>query len=112
MSDLYGWFNANSLILNTEKTTVMSFQNRQERDIMKPQMKFGKIEIAYSYETKFLGMYVSEHMDWNTHITFLSLKRRKVCYMIKSLRDVTSPQVIRSSYFAYCHAQLKYGLVF
>jgi hypothetical protein len=57
-------------------------------------------------------MYVSEHMDWNTHITFLSLKLRKVCYMIKSLRDVTSPQVIKSSYFAYCHSQLKYGLVF
>jgi hypothetical protein len=51
-------------------------------------------------------MYVSEHMDWNTHITFLSLKLRKVCYTIKSLRDVTSQQVISSSYFAYCHAQL------
>jgi hypothetical protein len=32
--------------------------------------------------------------------------------MIKSLRDVTSPLVITSVYFAHCHAHLKYGLVF
>jgi hypothetical protein len=32
--------------------------------------------------------------------------------MIKSLRDVTSRLVIRSVYFAHCHAHLKYGLVF
>jgi hypothetical protein len=43
MSELYGWFNVNSLILNTEKTAVMSFPTRQERDVMKQQIKFGKI---------------------------------------------------------------------
>jgi hypothetical protein len=32
--------------------------------------------------------------------------------MIKFLRDATSPQVIRSIFFAYSHAHLKYGLVF
>jgi hypothetical protein len=34
--------------------------------------------------------------------------------MIKSLRDVTTPLDRRSvySYFAHCHAHLKYGLVF
>jgi hypothetical protein len=47
-----------------------------------------------------------------TGIAFLSLKLNKVCYMIKSLRDVTSPMVIRSVYFTHCHAHLKYGLVF
>jgi hypothetical protein len=55
---------------------------------MKPQIKFGKIEIAYRSETKFLGIHVSEHMD------------------------VISPLVIRSVYFVHCHAHLKYGLVF
>jgi hypothetical protein len=57
-SELYGWFNANSLILNTEKTTVISFHNRQERDVMQLQIKFGEIEIAYKSETKFLGIHV------------------------------------------------------
>jgi hypothetical protein len=32
--------------------------------------------------------------------------------MIKSLKDVTSPHVTRSIYFAYFHAHLRYGLFF
>jgi hypothetical protein len=112
MSELDGWFNDNNLILNPEKTIAMALHNRQERDLMKLQMKFGKTEIALRSETKFLGIHVSEHMDWNAHIAFLSIKLNKVCYMIKSLRDVTSRLVIRSVYFAHCHVHLKYGLVF
>jgi hypothetical protein len=99
MNELHGWFNANSLIWNTEKTTAMSFYNRQERDSMKPQIKFGKIVIAYKSEIKCLCIHVGEHMEWNACM-FLSSKLNKVCYMIKSLRDVISPQVIRSIYFA------------
>jgi hypothetical protein len=51
-------------------------------------------------------------MDWNAHIAFFSLKLNKVCYMIKYFRNVTIPLVIRSVYFAHCHAYLKYALVF
>jgi hypothetical protein len=47
MNKLQGWFNDNSPILNAEKTTVMLFHSRQERDLMELQIKFGKIEIAY-----------------------------------------------------------------
>jgi glutamine amidotransferase-like uncharacterized protein len=90
MNELHGWFNANSYISNTEKTTAMSFHNRQERDSMKPQIKFGKIGIAYKSETRFLNIHVGEHMEWNAHIMFLSSKLNKVCCMIKSLRDVIS----------------------
>jgi hypothetical protein len=112
MNKLHGWFNANSLILNTEKTTAMLFHSRQERDLMELQIKFGKIEIAYKSETKCLGTHLGKHMDWNAHIKSLSSKRNKVCYMIKSLRDAMSPLVIRSIYFAYFHTHLKYGLIF
>jgi hypothetical protein len=33
MSQLFGWFNANSLTLNTERTIATAFHNRQERSI-------------------------------------------------------------------------------
>jgi hypothetical protein len=72
---------------------------------------FGKLEIAYKSDTKFSGMHVGKHLDWNAHILSLSSKLNKVCYMIRSLRD-TSPLVIRSIYFAHVYAHLKYGLIF
>jgi hypothetical protein len=57
-------------------------------------------------------MYVGKHMDWNAHIMSLSSNLNKACYMIKSLRDVTTPMVIRSIYFAHFHTHLNYGLIF
>jgi hypothetical protein len=103
MDELQVWFSANSLIINIEKTTAMLFHSRQERDLMELQIKFGKIMIAYKSETKFLGMHVGKHVDWNAHVKSLSSKLNKACYMIKSLKDATSPLVIRSIYFAYFH---------
>jgi hypothetical protein len=82
------------------------------KEMMGPQIKVVKMEIAYKSETKFLGMHIGKHIDWNAHIVSLSPKLNKVCYMIKSLMDAMSPLVIRSIYFAYVHTHLKYGLIF
>jgi hypothetical protein len=72
MNELHGWFHANSLIFNAEKT-AMPFCNRQ-RDSMKHQIKFVKMEIACKSETKFVGTHVGEHMEQNAHKMFLSSK--------------------------------------
>jgi hypothetical protein len=111
MNELHSWFYANSLILNIKKTTEMPFHARQERDIVKPQIKFGNIDIAYTSEAKFLGIHFSEYMKCDAHVRSLSSKLSKFCYMIKFLTDVTSPCFIWSTYFAYLHAHLRYGLV-
>jgi hypothetical protein len=87
----------------------MLFHSRQERDLMEPQIKFLKIEIAYKSETKFLGMHVGKHMDWNALIMSLSSKLNNICYMIKSW-DTLSPLVVGSIYFAHIHTHLKYVL--
>jgi hypothetical protein len=73
------------------------------------QITFGKMEIAYKSDIKFLVMHVGKHLDWNAHIMSLSSKLNKVCYMIRSLRDTKSPLVIRSIYFAHVYAHLNIG---
>jgi hypothetical protein len=90
----------------------MLFHSGQERDLMELQIKFGKIEIAYKSEKKFLGVHVGKHTDWNAHIKSPSSKLNEACYMIKFLKDSTSPLVRRSIYFAYFHSPLKYWLIF
>jgi hypothetical protein len=61
-TELHSWFYVNSLSLNTKKTTAMPLHARQERDLVKLQIKFGNIDIAYKSETKFLGIHISEYM--------------------------------------------------
>jgi hypothetical protein len=97
MNDLHSWFYANGLVINTDKTIAMSFYTRQKRDPVKLQVKFDNRDIAYKSEIKFLGIHLSENMKWEVRVKFLSCKLSKLCYMIKSLKNVTSPHVIRSN---------------
>jgi hypothetical protein len=90
----------------------MAFHTSQQRDVVKPHIKFGSMDSAYKSETKFLGIHISDYMKWDAHVRSLSSKLSKCCYIIKSRKDVTSPDVVRSIYFAYFHAHMRYGLVF
>jgi hypothetical protein len=58
MNELHSWFYANSLVLNAEKKTALPFHTSQQRDVVKPEIKYGSMYIAYKSETKFVGVYI------------------------------------------------------
>jgi mRNA deadenylase 3'-5' endonuclease subunit Ccr4 len=70
------------------------------------------MDIAYKSETKFLSVHISEYMKWDARVRSLSYKLSKFCYMIESLKDVTSSHLVRSIYLAYLHTYVRYGVVF
>jgi hypothetical protein len=49
---------------------------------------------------------------WNTHIQSLCSKLSKIFYIIKSLRGVLSPNMLRSIYFGKFQSLLRYGIIF
>jgi hypothetical protein len=55
-------------MINTEKTTAMSFHNRQNRNLLKAQVKFNNMDIAYKSKSKSLRIYITENMKWNVHV--------------------------------------------
>jgi hypothetical protein len=55
MQQLSRWFYVNKLIVNTEKTIVISFNPWQNESNLKPQIVFRDMDIRYKGETKFLG---------------------------------------------------------
>jgi hypothetical protein len=67
-------------------------------------------DILYSSETKFLGIYINEKMKWNSHIKYLSSKLNTSYCMISFLKNIMSPYVLRTIYFACFHAHWRYGL--
>jgi hypothetical protein len=70
------------------------------------------MDITYKSELQFLGIYITENLKWSIQIKSLSPKLSKVCYVIKSLKEVMSPCMIRSIYYAHFHALLRYGIIF
>jgi len=42
------------------------------------------MSLIYTAETKFLGVHITEMLEWNTHVQSLTNKLSKVSFMIKS----------------------------
>jgi hypothetical protein len=79
---------------------------------LKPQIKFDDVDIAYKFRAKLLGIHINENMKWDGHIKYLHSKLCKSYYVINSLKDITSSCVIKSIYYVYFHAHVRYGVVF
>jgi hypothetical protein len=84
MMELDSWFYKNNLLLNTEKTKVVSFHTTQNRNPLKPQVTFNNTDIGYKSELKFLGIYITENLKSNVQVRHLSQKLSKVYCIIIS----------------------------
>ena len=90
----------------------MSFHNRQVKFLIKPQVTLNKINLEYTTEVTFLGIYITETLKWDTHIQILANKLSKVSFMIKSLKGILSPYMIRNIYFTKFQALLRFQILF
>ena len=82
--ELENWFNRNDLIINVGKSGIMSFHNRQSKFFMKLQVSLNKVNLKYTAEMKFLGILITETLNWNSHVQSLANKLSNILFMIKS----------------------------
>jgi hypothetical protein len=68
MRELETLFQENNLIINSEKTLAMSFHSKQIRLPSRPQISFKNMDIAYKLELRFLGIYITEKLKWDTQV--------------------------------------------
>jgi len=110
-SELELWFNKNNLVINTTKTGIMAFHNKQTVQKVKPKVIINKMNLHYTGETKFLGIHITESLQWNAHIKALACKLSKVAFMIKSLREILSTYMVRNFYFTKFQSLLRFGIL-
>jgi hypothetical protein len=60
------------LIINTDKITAISSHSWQNKNILKPKIIFQDMDIKYKNDTKFLGLYLTEEVNWDVHIIHAS----------------------------------------
>jgi hypothetical protein len=66
----------------------------------------------YKSDVKFLGIQITENLRWNTHIKSICSNLNKAHFIIKTLKETTSYNIIRSIYHSYFQSRLKYGIIF
>lgn len=112
INQLTEWFTRNRLIVNKEKTIAISFHHTQSKNSERPVVQYQNEILHYSGNTKFLGVWLDEHLKWSVHIHELVKKLSKICFALRLLIRASSLESARTVYFAYFHSVLTYGVIF
>ncbi|GFG36777.1 hypothetical protein Cfor_01984 [Coptotermes formosanus] len=91
---------------------IMSFHNRQVKDPIRPQVTLNDITLDYVVDLKFLGIHITETLNWNIHLQTLAHTLSKIAFMIKSLNEILSPHMMRHINFTKFQATLRSGILF
>jgi hypothetical protein len=94
LAELETWLNRNDFVINAVKTGVMLFHNTQSQFLVKPSVSFNNTTMDYTAETKFFVIQIMDMLKWYSHIQLLASKLSKVTFMIKSLKEILSLNVI------------------
>ena len=111
LSELQLWFLSNNFVVNTDKTSVISFHTTQDKNPIRPHITLEHNIIPYNTTTKFLGIHIIENEKWNDHIKQLRSTLSTSYYMITSLQKITNPYTLRTIYVGCFHTHLRYGLI-
>ena len=70
LGEISDWMSANKLPLNTSKSKFIIFSYRQKKmgENKIPTLKINGTHIERKREANVLGLFINEHMNWNTHI--------------------------------------------
>ena len=111
VAELETWFNRNDLVINAGETGVMLFHNRRIHVLVKPLVTFNNMNGDYTAEIKFLGIQIMDKIKWHSHVQLLAGKLCKVAFMIKSVKEVLSPNLISNIYFTKFDSLLRFGIL-
>jgi hypothetical protein len=74
--------------------------------------RYNSNKILYSDKVKFLGLDITENLNWKNHIQVVCAKLSKTIFIIKVLKGVLNTNLLRSIYFGKFQSLLQYGIIF
>lgn len=106
------WFQNNKLHLNTSKTTFIHFTPKSGVMNSSHLVRINNKSLQQVQSTKFLGIYLDNKLNWETHINNLCPKLQSSCYALYRLKDLVSQSVLLMFYHAQFVSKIKYGIIF
>lgn len=96
MGQYFNWLHGQKLVINIKKTNYIVFKPKRKAEI---QLNLGEPlkDIERVTHTKYLGVYLDEHLSWTTHVDNL---RKKIYPLIGAIRRCPLfPQHIRQQIY-------------
>uniref|UniRef100_A0A1Y1MDM8 Reverse transcriptase domain-containing protein n=1 Tax=Photinus pyralis TaxID=7054 RepID=A0A1Y1MDM8_PHOPY len=105
------WCDSNQLKLNETKTGVVSFCNSRNNQAGRPNIIMNGKLLRITSGERFLGVTVSDNLNWSSHIDQICSKLRSACYAIICLRPVVGQSALLKYYYAQVQSQLHYAII-
>ena len=111
MATLTDWFRANKLSLNLSKTNCILFRPKGQSIDTTFKLTIGTDVINLVKDTKFLGLFIDEHLTWTTHLTKVKLKISSGLFMLNNVRNIIPSVQKRTIYMSFINSHLLYGIM-
>ena len=102
------WFLVNKLKLNVVKSLCMLVGSCQRISGKYLNLVLNGAALKQVYTTKYLGVYIDQHLTWDTHVNYVVKRVRGKLYALNRLKPV-SPRLLHLIYktfalpiFDYC----------
>jgi len=94
-----------------KKTHYTYFKTRNSPSI-DMKIAFHNKLIPSALSTTFLRLTVDSTLSWRMHIGHLTTKLSTACYVIRSIKPLTSHQTLLLIYHSFFHIIKSYGIIF
>ncbi|KAG7308208.1 hypothetical protein JYU34_006878 [Plutella xylostella] len=113
LNNIIDWLKLNNLILNIDKTKIMTFRNNYNNiDSSDLNIAWEGKPIASTDSAKFLGVQIDCHLNWKEQIDIICTKLYKFSYALYMLSKVVNQNTVLTAYHAYVVSTLRYGIIF
>ena len=105
------WLGANKLSLNVNKTIYILFKGKKKL-IDVPNLYMYGSPISRNENTKFLGIFIDEHLSWKPHAKFIIGKLSRTIGIIRKTHENLNLHSLKTLYFSFVQPCLQYGIIF
>ena len=109
MQTITKWFAANKLTLNLDKTVCVLFQKNHKTERI--NLDVSGNQIPSQPFTKFLGMWLDQHLTWFKHIEMLILKLTRNQNLLKLSRNHLTTDTKKMIYHSHLGSHIQYGII-
>ena len=102
------WLIANKRVVNADKTKYINYSYRRNTKI--DLIKIGTIKIKETYSIKFLGVYLDKHLNFRSHISYISMKIAKSIGILHKLKFYLPLKIMKTLYLTFILPYLMYGI--
>ena len=110
ISQIVQWLRANRISLNASKTEIILFRPKTKTITKHLNFRINGQKVNIVKQTKYLGIYLDEHLTWNFQFDQIKSKLRRSCDLLSKLRYFTKTELLRTVYFAIFDSILRYAI--